>query len=54
MLSKEYELIYRDKEKEQDLLNNTVSASLREIRTSGQKYSSAGASAPRSLRSIGA
>jgi len=38
-VSKEYELIYRDKEKEQDLFNNTVSIPLQEIRTFGQKYS---------------
>ena len=38
-MSKEYELIYRDKGKEQDLLNNTVPIPLQEIRTFGQKYS---------------
>lgn len=38
-MSKEYELIYRDKEKERDLLNNTVRIPLHEIRTFGQKYS---------------
>ena len=34
-LSKEYELIYREKEKEQDLFNNTVGIPLQEIRTFG-------------------
>jgi len=34
-LSKEYELIYRDKEKEQDLFNNPAGISLQEIRTFG-------------------
>ncbi len=34
-MSKEYELIYRDKEKEQDLFNNTAGISLQEIRTFG-------------------
>lgn len=34
-MSKEYELIYRDKEKEQDLFNNTAGIPLQEIRTLG-------------------
>ena len=34
-MSKGYELIYRDKEKEQDLFNNTAGISLQEIRTFG-------------------
>jgi len=38
-LYKQYELIYQDKESEQDLLNNTVHIPLQTIRTSGQKYS---------------
>ncbi|MCK4368071.1 MAG: site-specific DNA-methyltransferase [Dehalococcoidales bacterium] len=37
-MSKEYELIYRDKEREQDLFNNTVRIPLQEIRTFGQKH----------------
>ena len=38
-MSKEYGLIYQDKEKEKDLLDNTVGVPLHEIRTFGQKYS---------------
>ena len=36
-ISKEYELVYEDKEREEDLFANTVAIPLQELRTFGQK-----------------
>jgi len=37
-ISKEYELLYENKEREEDLLTNIVGTPLQELRTFGQKY----------------